>query len=351
MGNFESTANTANTEIGVNGATNANSKSITNNAQTREYYSGVDVRPIDKDAQNKLIIELEKMLSDSLGLKRKMEAEQKKVEQKKAEQKKAEAQIEAQIKSQAEKTAVIETSKTAVIETSKTTKVEDDFKDQKAEVIAELISKSEATIPQKPIRKITIEKSSMLKALLEAEKHNADLTIADLREQIETNKSTHQAEITVLRSVLTQRENDIADLKKKLSDSEQSAHKWRNFYFEASFTNRECINCNKPIIDFSEIPRPSIRRKPRTRVTRPRPKPFVGFNTINNEDNYSSNQIYNISTNGRIIDNSNIWSNNVINGAWGNKDTWGWENAFDTAFIDLDNKTAGWETFVYPSNV
>ena len=88
--------------------------------------------------------------------------------------------------------------------------------------------------------KIQIDKTAMLRALLEAEKHNAELAQAEYSEETEMMKRTHQAEITVLRSVIQQREKECEDLKKKIVDLEKSADKWRNFYFDASFTNDNC---------------------------------------------------------------------------------------------------------------
>ena len=187
--------------------------------------------------------------------------------------------------------------------------------------------------------KIQIDKTAMFRALLEAEKHNAELTQAEHLEETEMMKRTHQAEITVLRSVIQQREKECEDLKKKIVDLEKSADKWRNFYFDASFTNNNCKKCDGPSSDFGKLP--TVKPRFRPHVSR-RVKPTDFNNPFAPKDvnsNFKPNQIFNINTNGR----KNEFD--FTQGGWNDQNNWTWNRKENSTLNDAANWGAKFNDF------
>jgi hypothetical protein len=261
--------------------------------------SGVDTRPIDKEAQQKIVEELEKMLTKSLN--------------------------------------------SPTSENSDEESVQDDpVQDDPAQDDSDSESESEDT----ELRRVVIDKAAILKALLEVEKQNADIALAEYNNELSEIREAHRADTVVLRSINIQRQNEITELKNQIIELEKSVQKWRNFYFDASFTNSDCKNCKKPTFTFGETQAvPSLRLRPR-----PRPRPRrsglrVKTNFGSQENIIKPKQIFNINANGRAFDTQTQgdWSQSD----WGNKNTWSWNaNNFDKN----ENNSIDWGKFSFPKS-
>jgi hypothetical protein len=308
--------------------------------------SGVDTRPIDKETQKKIAEELEKILFTSLGSA---------VTSKPKEKLTIDQPEEEVIESEDDESEDVESED---FESEDDESEDDESEDDESEDDESEDDESEDS----QFQRVKIDQTAMLRALIEVEQHNAELDLAECRDELENTKKAHEVEVVVLKSVITQRENDITrreneinELKNKIEELEKNVQKWRNFYFEASFTNTECQKCKNSTFTLGQtrpeqtIARPGLRRR------RLRSKTRFGQNNNENTENLFSKQIFNINTNGRQfetqISNQNFNQNtNQIDwnqNNWGNQNNWTWNT---NTFGDENNKI-DWGKFTFPKNI
>lgn len=185
----------------------------------------VDTRPIDKEARERVIADLEEMLRA-------------KPESNHPEPKNAGDSAE-------------ETVEEIVEETSEKNAEEA----ESTEVIEPANIPTPPALPSSPVevKRVKVDQIPLLQSLLKVERANTEIAIREHKERMEKAKKTYEASMSILKVLMDQKDQEIMLLKSEVEAQRKSSEKWRSFYYDAANereaaearANEPCEQCTK----------------------------------------------------------------------------------------------------------